>query len=214
MKNSSILLAVAAAMGFSASTLSAATVFSWDGGNTANTGADGGSGTWNASNTNWVNSGNSNVAWPASGEDNEAVFGGTAGTVTVSGTVNTSKVTFSTSGYVLQGGTVNMNGATPTIEAGTGVSATISSQITGNAGLTKAGNGTVILSGTNTYTGGTAISAGTLQVSGGAALADNGSVTLNAAGATCSSTTAKPSVVSPGGSALTPQAISPLEPIP
>jgi autotransporter-associated beta strand protein len=44
---------------------------------------------------------------------------------------------------------------------------TISSAITGSAGLTKNGTGTLTLSGNNTYTGTTAINAGTLTVGNG-----------------------------------------------
>ncbi|MCI0684277.1 MAG: autotransporter-associated beta strand repeat-containing protein [Gemmataceae bacterium] len=50
--------------------------------------------------------------------------------------------------------------------------------------LTKAGSGTLILSGVNTYSGTTTINAGTLQVAGGAALPNTGVVSIaNAAGA-------------------------------
>ena len=54
-----------------------------------------------------------------------------------------------------------------------------------NAVLTKAGAGTMLLSGTNTYTGGTTVAAGTLQA--GSAAATNGKVTLNGGNLTISS---------------------------
>ena len=48
------------------------------------TGGNGGTGTWNTSNLNWFN-GTSDIAWPTSGT---ATFAGTAGTVTISGSVD------------------------------------------------------------------------------------------------------------------------------
>lgn len=56
---------------------------------------------------------------------------------------------------------LTLAGATPTITVnalGTAKTATISAKIAGTAGLTKAGAGTLVLSGTNTYSGGTTIS--------------------------------------------------------
>ncbi len=51
--------------------------------------------------------------------------------------------------------------------------------------LTKAGAGTLILAGNNTYTGSTTVSAGTLELQGGSAIANTGEVTMaNVAGAT------------------------------
>ncbi|MFD0895734.1 autotransporter-associated beta strand repeat-containing protein [Luteolibacter ambystomatis] len=53
----------------------------------------------------------------------------------------------------------------PTVTTDT--AATISSILTGTAGLTKAGNDTLVLTAGNTYSGGTAINAGTLQIGDG-----------------------------------------------
>ncbi len=49
-------------------------------------------------------------------------------------------------------------------------------------GLVKAGTGTLILSGTNTYTGGTMVTAGLLQLSGGATLGSTSAATTVAGG--------------------------------
>ncbi len=68
------------------------------------------------------------------------------------------------------GGVLNLavSSGSPTItvnnNTGNSNTATINVPLTGGAGLTKAGNGTLLLGAPNNYTGPTAISAGTLQV--------------------------------------------------
>jgi outer membrane autotransporter protein len=62
-----------------------------------------------------------------------------------------------------------------------GFSTTISQGITGIGGLTKAGNGVLILRSANAYTGGTTINAGTLEAANVQALGTGG-VTVNANG--------------------------------
>ncbi|WP_427308493.1 autotransporter-associated beta strand repeat-containing protein [Cupriavidus sp. H39] len=141
----------------------------------------GGSGTWDTSLTNsaWYN-GTVSLPWNNATGDS-AAFGGTAGTVTVSGTVNVQNIGFQTTGYVLTGGTINF-GTTPSIiTTDVGVTATIGSVLQGTtASVTKSGAGTLILTGTNTYGGGTIIKQGTLQVSADANLgAAAGSVTFD-----------------------------------
>ena len=86
------------------------------------------------------------------------------------------------------------NGTTSTISV---TNATTSLTISGaaattNGSLTKAGAGTLILSGNNAYTGTTMINAGTIIISGGSALADTGAVTLaNTSGAVLSVSTSE-----------------------
>ncbi len=66
---------------------------------------------------------------------------------------------------------LTLAGTTPTITvnnpttSGSSI-ANIALEIDGTVGLTKAGNGTLILSGSNGYSGGTTVSAGTLQIGG------------------------------------------------
>ena len=72
--------------------------------------------------------------------------------------------------WILANNTLTLAGTTPTVTVGslgTGKSATISSAIAGTQGLTKAGNGTLTLSGADTYSGNTTISAGTLALDDG-----------------------------------------------
>ena len=59
---------------------------------------------------------------------------------------------------------------------------TVSGVISGNGKLTKGGNGTLVLTGSNTYLGGTAISAGTVTVNSSTSLGDaSGAVSIGAA---------------------------------
>lgn len=169
---------------------------SWDGADTSTTGAQGGAGTWDTTTANWWN-GSTNVLWPTAGTNNDAVFGGTAGAVTVAaGGVTANDLTFDTTGYTLSGGTITLNGATPTLSAGSGISATISSTIASTTGVTKTGAGTVALSGNNSYTGTTTVSAGTLQYSGNNTLQN---LVLNGTGAVADFSGGTTTVNSTGG---------------
>ena len=130
-----------------------ATSFTWDAnGGTAGTG---GTGNWDTSSYFWNNGVNT---WPSSGTDNDAIFGGTAGTVTLTTGISVNDLTFNTTGYTIGGSTLTLNGATSIITATTGVTATISAIIDGTAGMTFVGAGNLILTGANTYTGDTIVS--------------------------------------------------------
>ncbi len=62
--------------------------------------------------------------------------------------------------------TLTLAGTSPSITVGslgTGASATIATTITGSDGVTRAGNGTLTLTGSNSYTGGTTVNAGALK---------------------------------------------------
>lgn len=146
---------LAAALAGLLATHTAQASLTWDG-----NGSQGGSGTWDANITaNWWND-TANVVWPnAGGTNNDAVFAGTAGNVTVTN-VTANDLTFNTTGYTLTSGTLTLNGSSPTITTGNGISAAISSSIAGSSGLIKAGLGTLTLSGVNSYSGVTAISGG------------------------------------------------------
>ena len=73
------------------------------------------------------------------------------------------------------------NGSLALVVGGNGASTTFSGAINGPAALTKTGNGTLLLSGSDGYSGGTLISAGVLQIgSGGTTGSLAGSITDNA----------------------------------
>jgi autotransporter-associated beta strand protein len=63
-------------------------------------------------------------------------------------------------------GNVSLGGNSLVIGNSDGLSTTFSGDVSGTGGLAKAGNGTLTLSGSNTYTGGTSINAGGLVVAG------------------------------------------------
>ena len=129
------------------------------------TGGTGGSGTWNTNNSaNWWN-GSSTIVWPAtSSGDDDAIFPATAGTVTLSGGVTVNDIAFTADGYLVEGGLLTLDGPAPAISTSTGVSAEISSAIACATGFQKTGDGTLILSGTYTYTADTTVAAGTLDL--------------------------------------------------
>ncbi|AZO81889.1 hypothetical protein BLM15_29165 (plasmid) [Bosea sp. Tri-49] len=146
----------------------------WDGANTSGNGTvDGAAGTWSVFGTNWTdNTGSANAGWGGS----VGIFAGAAGgAVIVAGTVSFDTLQFSTNGYSLSGGTLSImpaSGAAGTFNVDNGVVASIGSTIVDGSGtaIVKVGGGTLILSGSNSYTAGTAIDGGTLQVSGDANL--------------------------------------------
>ena len=126
------------------------------------------SGTWNTVSAVWANGATCCQPWNnAAVPRNDSVFGGSAGTVTVNGTIRVHNITFNTSGYTFTGGTLSLEGVTPTIAANAGITSIIGSVVAGTAGVVKAGAGTTVFTGANTYTGTTIISAGTLQVGNG-----------------------------------------------
>jgi fibronectin-binding autotransporter adhesin len=150
----------------------------WDANGTA--AGVGGSGTWDSASALFSTAvAGTDATTRAVGE--VVIFAGTAGTVTLSGTVNAnSGITFNTDGYSLAGGTaLNLGGASAavnTITTDSAVNAAIATDITGSTGLTKAGAGTLTFTGTKSYTGGTTTSGGTLQLGDGTT---NGAVTGN-----------------------------------
>ncbi|WP_164985750.1 autotransporter-associated beta strand repeat-containing protein [Bosea sp. Tri-44] len=145
----------------------------WDGTDlTGNGTVDGGSGIWNGGNANWTGApGHAGINAPWLGS--VGVFQGTAGAVTVPGTQSFDTLQFNSDGYVLTGGSLGL-GVTGggTINTASGVTVSIGSAIVDGVGtsLTKVGAGTLILTGTNTYSGGTTIGGGTLRAGSASAI--------------------------------------------
>ena len=167
------------ALTLAVSSAASAATYTWDA-NTTVSGAQDGSGTWDAGITaNWWGT-SADQAWSSSTTADIAVFGaasGTAAAVTVNGTVYAGGLTFSAAGtgnYSLTSGTINFGGTNGTITVATGVAPTIATILAGSGGMTKAGSGLLILTGSEIYTGTTTVSGGTLQLGDG--LLNNGSV--------------------------------------
>jgi hypothetical protein len=98
---------------------------------------------------------------------NSVTFSGTSGDVTVSGAVVTGSLAFTTGGYALNSGNVTVALGGITTDTGT---TTINSVLDGTAGLTKAGTGSLVLTGANTVAGAVSITGGTLQIGSDGAL--------------------------------------------
>ena len=114
----------------------------------------------------------------------------TGGNITVysGATFDLGGVSQSTSGVVsFQGGTVQNGTLTSTNAAFDGQSGMVTANLTGSAGLNKSTTGTLVLGGTDSYTGNTVVSNGLLQLGSAAGIpggATAGTVILNGGAAT------------------------------
>ncbi len=133
----------------------------------------GGSGSWASSSTSFATSsgGTTGATQATSGAlifDTDSIAPTVSGTVTVA-----AGLTFGANGISISSGTINLSGASAATNIITvsGDTATISSALTGSQGLTKSGNGKLILSGANSgLSGVVTLSAGTLTARTSAAL--------------------------------------------
>ena len=142
----------------------------------------GGTGTWRlgGGSSDWTSAaGTANSDYQ---QDAFAVFSGAPGTVTVDdvgGLVGVSGMQFIVDGYVVGGDDLTLAGVQTDIRvgdgtaAGTAMTVTINSVLGGGGQLVKTDLGTLVLNGTNTYTGGTLIEDGVLQISSNANLGDS-----------------------------------------
>lgn len=141
----------------------------WDGGNTTPDGRiSGGSGTWNASSTNWTDAnGQVNGAWGG----RFAVFQGEEGLVTVDSGATPIAITgmqFASDGYTVTGGSLALTASDTVIRVGDGTEngermrAIIGSSLTGSGRLVKDDLGALVLEGSNSYAGDTIVRNGWL----------------------------------------------------
>jgi autotransporter-associated beta strand protein len=144
---------------------------------------DGGGGRFNI-NGGTVTFRNINLASHAS-NPGKIVIGGDV-TFAPSTLGGTDTAVIQSTGSLAQAGTVDLGAATRTFTINNGtpsVDVSISAPITGTGGLTKAGAGTLRLSGADTYAGGTTVSAGLLTLLGSSAKLGTGDVTVLGASA-------------------------------
>ncbi|TPM26815.1 autotransporter outer membrane beta-barrel domain-containing protein, partial [Mesorhizobium sp. B2-2-2] len=153
----------------------------------------GGDGTWSTTSPVWTDE-NGSITGAMSPQPGFAIFGGEAGLVSVDGidgNVVASGMQFTSDGYHLVGDALTLvadagHPAPVEIRVGDGGAgsenwiATIDNEVAGTDGLRKTGAGTLVLGGTNTYSGDTEIDAGVLSASADANLGDyNGALTFN-----------------------------------
>ena len=144
----------------------AQTVYNWDA--TVTGGPHDGTGNWSLTGSNWW-TGTSDILWPNT-TSSAAQFGtGSGGTTAYSVALDPAGVTaggviFQNQAYTLTGtSTLTLGGATPTVTVNASVG-TIATPIGGSGGLTTAGNGTLILTNAETYSGPTVISGGKVTI--------------------------------------------------
>jgi autotransporter-associated beta strand protein len=122
----------------------------------------GGTGPWNTTSALWFN-GVTFQAWNNAPLDN-AIFGASAGTVTLAAPISAHSLTFNVGGYTLTGSTMSCGGASPAVTANVATT-TINSALSGSLGFAKEGAGILALGGNSVgYTGVTTVNAGTLRV--------------------------------------------------
>lgn len=165
----------------------------WDGGTTdiagdGDSASAGGTGMWDLTIKNWDAGAAPHVAWT---NGNDAVFGGTGGTVTLGTSLSAGNISFTSTGYTLAttsgaltltGGVTNVTGFNTISDVG-GLSLSgaqtfnvtgglaVSTTISGSATITKSGSGMLGFSGANTgFTGKINITAGRFGLNGDAAL--------------------------------------------
>lgn len=177
------------AMLFLASSAACAATYTWDNSpgfiGSGNGVIDDGSGTWDSSAGNWtLGSGATNVSYGNLATDAAIIgTGGLGGTITVADDgINAASINFGATtgaGYTVAGGPINLSGPAPSVNAANSAFlTTISSVLTGNSGVNFAASGGLLLTASNTYSGGTTLTSGTL-IAGNVATFGSGTIVIN-----------------------------------
>ncbi|HSI15467.1 MAG TPA: autotransporter-associated beta strand repeat-containing protein [Chthoniobacter sp.] len=136
---------------------------------------------WDTGTANW----NGNTTW-INTTSNNAIFTGTAVTVDVNGAINAGNITFNSNnwniGDLTSDGSLNLAAPSTITVTNLADTATISAAIA-SGGITKAGAGTLVLSGNNTYDGNVTVNVGALKVGSNTALGSTVGTTTVASGA-------------------------------
>ena len=163
--------------------------------------------TGSGTNNNWTNAANWDGAAPVAGSP--LTFGSTSGTAHATNAndfapgTSFSAITFTAgapaydltgNSLALAGPVTNLSSQRQTIDLGLqlasgggtfdcgAIGITVSGAISGSGPLIKAGSGSLVLCGTDTYRGGTTVNAGTLELLSSSALPDGTSLTVGAGG--------------------------------
>jgi len=168
------------------------------------------SGTWTAAGTGYWSDGNNWQGWVvAGGTDATATFSQAAGATVTQNSVGLAlgNFTFSSGAFTIQGADIALatTSGSSTINVGAGLTATVSSLLSGTNSVTKNGGGTLVLSGSNTYTGTTLLSNGTLTLGNTTALQFS---TVQIDGGTLSRNTSDWSTIMLGGLASTNSSVT------
>jgi autotransporter-associated beta strand protein len=122
----------------------------------------GGSGNWDTSTENWQRA--ALCAWTNSNNDT-AYFWDSPGTVSLTEGITIGGLSFNIAGYTLTGSTLTL-GQDATVDMPVAGSVTNNSVIAGGFGITKTGQGRIVLGGADSYSGRTLVSGGTLALYG------------------------------------------------
>ncbi|MBN8459357.1 MAG: autotransporter-associated beta strand repeat-containing protein [Verrucomicrobia bacterium] len=131
---------------------------------------DGANGAWiSTADGIWDDPENWQSGMIATGFDQTATFGAATGcTVTLSAAKTIGNLVFDVSDFAIGGSSSLTLDAldTPAVSVAAGRTATLSANLAGMYGMRKTGDGTLVLTGMKSYTGGTIVAGGTLELSG------------------------------------------------